>query len=167
MKKNEMMILEKIKCSLQISSLNIPHLLKVNLEFYEHYFIIKFLELEKNSKIKFAIEKIFQPLYKSKLNENNFYINYTLIKNSSIIDYNNLKIIMYNCKETGFFTLNFTNIEIIGLIFNKKINFESLNNLNRKLTNLINLEIKFLIGQFLFLFTLLRDCLDPKKKKII
>ena len=165
MKKNEILILEKLKCSLQISSLNIPHLIKTNLEFYEHYFIIKFLELEKNKKIKMAIEKIFLPLYRSKLNENNFYINYTLIKHSSIVDYNSLKIIMYNCKESGFFTLNFTNIEIIGLIFKKKMNFESLNNLNRKLTNLINLEIKYLIGQFLFLFTLLRDCLDPKKKE--
>jgi len=165
MKKNEILILEKLKCLLKISSLNIPHSIKINLEFYEHYFIIKFLELEKDKKIKMAIEKIFLPLYKSKLNENYYYINYTLIKNSSIVDYNNLKIVMYNCKETGFFTLEFTNIEIIGLIFKKKMNFEILSNLNRKLTNLINLEIKYLIGQFLFLFTLLRDCLDTKKKE--
>jgi hypothetical protein len=72
---------------------------------------------------------------------------------------------MVNPKTSFTFNLTIKNIEILGVIFNKKINFETLNSINRKLTNLINLEIKYLIGQFLYLFTLLRDCLDPKKNE--
>ena len=161
MKKNDLLINEKLKGFMTISSIIIPHKIKVQLEFTEHFFIIKFLDLK--NKIKDIVEQIFFPLYEKY--PNIYYINYTLVKLINIIDLTGLKITMINPKTSFTFNLTIKNIEIIGVLFNKKINFEGLNTLNRKLTNLINLEIKYLIGQFLYLFTLLRDCLDPKKNE--
>ena len=159
MKKNDLLISEKIKGIMTISSINIPHKIKVQLEFTEHYLIIKFLDLK--NKIKQAVEKIFFPLYKK--SSNIYFLNYTLLKMISPVDLSRLKISMINPKSNFTFTLTIKNLEIIGMLFNKKLSFEGLNLINRKLINLINLEIKHLIGQFLYLFTLLRDCLDPKK----
>ena len=161
MKKNDLLINEKLKGFMTISSIIIPHKIKVQLEFTEHFFILKFLDLK--NKIKDIVEQIFFPLYEKY--PNIYYINYTLVKLINIIDLTGLKITMINPKTSFTFHLTIKNIEIIGVLFNKKINFEGLNTLNRKLTNLINLEIKYLIGQFLYLFTLLRDCLDPKKNE--
>ena len=161
MKKNDLLINEKLKGFMTISSIIIPHKIKVQLEFTEHFFILKFLDLK--NKIKDIVEQIFFPLYEKY--PNIYYINYTLVKLINIIDLTGLKITMINPKTSFTFHLTIKNIEIIGVLFNKKINFEGLSTLNRKLTNLINLEIKYLIGQFLYLFTLLRDCLDPKKNE--
>ena len=161
MKKNDLFISEKLKGIMTISSINIPHKIKVHLEFTEHYFIIKFFELK--NKIKEAVHQIFFPLYEKF--PDIYHINYTLVKIINIIELTTLKITMINPKTSFTFNLTIKNIEILGVIFNKKINFEILNSINRKLTNLINLEIKYLIGQFLYLFTLLRDCLDPKKNE--
>ena len=159
MKKNDLLISEKIKGIMMISSINIPHKIKVQLEFSEHYLIIKFLDLK--NKIKEAVEKIFFPLYKK--NSNIYFVNYTLLKMISPVDLSGLKISMINPKTNFTFTLTIKNLETIGMLFNKKLSFEGLNLINRKLMGLINLEIKHLISQFLYLFTLLRDCLDPKK----
>ena len=159
MKKNDLLISEKIKGIMMISSINIPHKIKVQLEFSEHYLIIKFLDLK--NKIKDAVEKIFFPLYKK--NSNIYFVNYTLLKMISPVDLSGLKISMINPKTNFTFTLTIKNLETIGMLFNKKLSFEGLNLINRKLMSLINLEIKHLISQFLYLFTLLRDCLDPKK----
>ena len=161
MKKNDLLINEKLKGFMTISSIIIPHKIKVQLEFTEHFFIIKFLDLK--NKIKDIVEQIFFPLFEKY--PNIYYVNYTFVKLINIIDLTGLKITMINPKTSFTFHLTIKNIEIIGVLFNKKINFEGLNTLNRKLTNLINLEIKYLIGQFLYLFTLLRDCLDPKKNE--
>ena len=57
MKKNDLFINEKLKGYMTISSINIPHKIKINLEFTEHYFIIKFLDLK--NKIKDAVQQIF------------------------------------------------------------------------------------------------------------
>jgi hypothetical protein len=161
MKKNDLFISEKLKGIMTISSINIPHKIKIQLEFTEHYFVIKFLELK--NKIKEAVHQIFFPLYEKF--PDIYHINYTLVKIINIIELTTLRITMVNPKTSFTFNLTIKNIEILGVIFNKKINFETLNSINRKLTNLINLEIKYLIGQFLYLFTLLRDCLDPKKNE--
>ena len=161
MKKNDLLINEKLKGFMTISSIIIPHKIKVQLEFTEHFFILKFLDLK--NKIKDIVEQIFFPLFEKY--PNIYYVNYTFVKLINIIDLTGLKITMINPKTSFTFHLTIKNIEIIGVLFNKKINFEGLNTLNRKLTNLINLEIKYLIGQFLYLFTLLRDCLDPKKNE--
>jgi hypothetical protein len=61
MKKNDLFISEKLKGVMTISSINIPHKIKVELEFTEHYFIIKFKDIK--NKIKDAVEQIFFPLY--------------------------------------------------------------------------------------------------------
>ena len=161
MKKNDLFISEKLKGIMTISSINIPHKIKIQLEFTEHYFVIRFLELK--NKIKEAVHQIFFPLYEKF--PDIYHINYTLVKIINIIELTTLRITMVNPKTSFTFNLTIKNIEILGVIFNKKINFETLNSINRKLTNLINLEIKYLIGQFLYLFTLLRDCLDPKKNE--
>ena len=76
MKKNDLFINEKLKGYMTISSINIPHKIKINLEFTEHYFIIKFLDLK--NKIKDAVQQIFFPLYQKY--PNIYHINYTLIK---------------------------------------------------------------------------------------
>ena len=159
MKKNDLFISEKLKGIMTISSINIPHKIKVQLEFTEHYFIIKFQDIK--NKIKDAVEQIFFPLYQK--SSCVYFVNYTLVKMISTVELSGLKITMINPKTLFNFILTIKNIEIIGMLFNKKLSFEGLNTINRKLTNLINLEIKHLIGQFLYLFTLLRDCLDPKK----
>ncbi len=57
MKKNDLFISEKLKGIMTISSINIPHKIKVQLEFTEHYFIIKFQDIK--NKIKDAVEQIF------------------------------------------------------------------------------------------------------------
>ena len=161
MKKNDLFINEKLKGYMTISSINIPHKIKINLEFTEHYFIIKFLDLK--NKIKDAVQQIFFPLYQKY--PNIYHINYTLIKYTNIMNSNGFKITMINPKSSFTFSLTIHNIEILGVLFNKKINYEGLNIINRKLTNLINFEIKHLISQLLYLFTLFRDCLDPKKNE--
>ena len=161
MKKNDLFINEKLKGYMTISSINIPHKIKVHLEFTEHYFIIKFFDLK--HKIKDAVKQLFFPLYQKV--PNIYHINYTLVKFINIIDFNVLKITIMNPKSAFTFSLIINNIEILGVLFNKKINYEGLNIINRKLTNLINFEIKHLISQFLYLFTLFRDCLDPKKNE--
>ncbi len=161
MKKNDLFINEKLKAYMTISSINIPHQIKVHLEFTEHYFMIKFFDLK--NKIKDAVQQIFFPLYKKF--PNIYHINYTLVKFINIMNLNELKITMINPKSSFTFTLTLHKIEILGVLFNKKINYEGLNSINRKLTNLINFEIKHLISQFLYLFTLFRDCLDPKKNE--
>ena len=161
MKKNDLFINEKLKGYMTISSINIPHQIKVHLEFTEHYFMIKFFDLK--NKIKDAVQQIFFPLYKKF--PNIYHINYTLVKFINIMNLNELKITMINPKSSFTFTLTLHKIEILGVLFNKKINYEGLNSINRKLTNLINFEIKHLISQFLYLFTLFRDCLDPKKNE--
>ena len=61
MKKNDLFISEKLKGIMTISSINIPHKIKVQLEFTEHYFIIKFQDIK--NKIKDAVEQIFFFLY--------------------------------------------------------------------------------------------------------
>ena len=61
MKKNDLFISEKLKGIMTISSINIPHKIKIQLEFTEHYFVIKFLELK--NKIKEAVHQIFFLLY--------------------------------------------------------------------------------------------------------
>ena len=161
MKKNDLFINEKLKGYMTISSINIPHKIKINLEFTEHYFIIKFLDLK--NKIKDAVQQIFFPLYQKY--PNIYHINYTLIKYTNIMNSNGFKITMINPKSSFTFSLTIHNIEILGVLFNKKMNYEGLNIINRKLTNLINFEIKHLISQLLYLFTLFRDCLDPKKNE--
>ena len=165
MNKNDLTIAEKIKADLTISSINITHKIKVTLEFTNHFFIIKFQSsFPKQTKIHELVNHILHPILKDE-KENCFYINYALIKNASIFDVTNLKMQIYNPITSSNFTLNFRSIESVGVLFNKRLSFESINQISKKITNLINLEIKYLIEQFLYLFTLLRDCLDPKKSE--
>ncbi len=83
------------------SSINIPHKIKINLEFPEHYFIIKFLDLK--NKIKDAVQQIFFPLYQKY--PNIYHINYTLIKYTNIMNSNGFKITMNNPKSSVTFSL--------------------------------------------------------------
>ena len=165
MNKTDLCINEKLKSDLMISSINIPHKIKVILEFSEHYFTIKFpVNFEKKNKIYELVNHIFHPILKNE-KENIFYINYALVKVANIFEVSTLRMQIYNPISSNNFTLNFKSIESVGVLFNKKKNFENLTTICRKISNLINLEIKYLIEQFLYLFTLLRDCLDPKKSE--
>ena len=160
MKKAE--ITEKLKGDLTISTLNPPHKIKFQVEFTEHSLNLKLLSIPKKNKIKDLIAHIFHPIYQE---GQTYLINYALIKQISITDLSSLKLLIYNPISSTHFTLTFTSIETTGMIFNKKVSYENLHILTKKATILINNEIKHLIEQFLYLFTLLRDCLDQKKNE--
>lgn len=163
MKKYDVLISEKLKGYLTLCSIGISHTIKFQMEFFEHNLVLKLLDMasKEKSKIKSTVHQVFKPLY-TELPEV-YLLNYALIKSLNIIESNKIMLIIYNPTSSNTFSIILKSMEVIGILFNKKVSREQLNHINRKIVSLINFEVKFLIEQFLFSFSLLRDCLDPQK----
>ncbi|MCQ2818749.1 MAG: hypothetical protein MJ252_15895 [archaeon] len=163
MEKNAI-ISEKYKADSSISQIPMKHNIKVHLEFTQHYMNIQFIIPNNNKqKLNNLISHFFTPFYTVK--DCHFYINYSFLRQIAFIDQSSLIISVFNPMSLTEIFIQLRNIEIIGLIFNKKTNTDQLNRLRNKLSFLIQKETKNLIEELVLFFSLLRTCLTTERSK--
>ncbi len=159
MKKNEIDYhnkYNKINGIMQFNFLNISEKIKVQIQFLEHFFILKIIKTTIKQDI---IDKIFNPIKKI---SNCYIINYTLIKDIFISE-SILKILINNLKHLSIITITLNKLETNGKIFNSKISIEGLKILVYKVKYSIIREMKYLKDIISTMLDLLEDCSNEKK----
>ena len=159
MKNNEIDFKNKYKKIIGIfefNFLNIPEKSKVQINFFEHFFIIKFLKV--TIKLE-TIDKILHPIKKI---SNYYIINYTLIKDLFISE-SNIKLILNNLKDLSIITITLSKLETIGKLFNSKISKEGLKILIYKIKYSIIHEMRYLKELISTMIDLLEECSSNKK----
>lgn len=156
----ENLINTKYKFSFQINSIKSINEMKGALLLQEHWLNFKITDAngkstEEKLKKKDIFKNILKPVYYSE-SEDSFYINYSLIKEISLVE-NKINLEIFNPSNPISISIIIYKLELVGIVFNKNLNFEGLTSFIKFLHTKVSYETKYLIEQFLLFFNVLKE----------
>jgi hypothetical protein len=156
----ENLVNTKYKFSFQITSIKSMTEMKGILLFQEHWLNFKITDAngkttEEKLKKKDIFKNILKPVFYSEA-EDSFYLNYSLIKSISLVE-NRINLEIFNPANPISISIIMFKVELVGMVFNKNLNFEGLTSFTKFIKLKISTETKHLIEQFLLFFNVLKE----------
>lgn len=154
-------IKSKFKCSIFFPQLKSEQSIRSKLELNEEHFQLTIFP--KNPNCSELVKNIFYPI--KQITYNSFQINYSILQNVFVTNEGFLSFEIFNPVMHYDFSFSVTNIEEQGLVFRKKLKKHQIQSIAKSLLQAKANEIKRLMGSFISMVYLFKDCLETEQNK--
>ena len=154
-------IKSKFKCSIFFPQLKSEQSIRSKLELNEDHFQLTIFP--KNPNCSELVKNIFYPI--KQITYNSFQINYSILQNVFVTNEGCLSFEIFNPVMHYDFSFSVNNIEEQGLVFRKKLKKHQVQSIAKSLLQAKANEIKRLMGSFISMVYLFKDCLETEQNK--
>lgn len=154
-------IRSKFKCTIFFPQLKSEQSVRSKLELNEDHFQLTIFP--KSPNCTELVKNIFYPI--KQITYNSFQINYSILQNVFATNEGYLSFEIFNPVMHFDFSFSATNIEEQGLVFRKKLKKHQIQSIAKSLLQAKANEVKRLMGSFISMVYLFKDCLETEQNK--